>query len=217
MARINSLACFLCRSLPALLLALLPVLAHSQPSSPSSAVAALDLAEKKFRAGKLEEAEHLYLQALQNSGRSQHGRCYDQLLTIYVRLGRFDRALQIVDRYQPMLEEGNDWTRVRELKLRRGELLLGLGHYRSAEPYLEEALHSTRGKPLAPGDTLNALMCLARSAEIRGDRPRARRYWDEVEDLARKRSSESRLFLTARQRIECVCMLADSYRFREQH
>jgi tetratricopeptide (TPR) repeat protein len=202
-------------------LALTPAAVRAQPSPlarPSEfSNAAFDRAEKKFRALELQEAEQLYLQALQDPDRGWHSRCYDQLLTIYARLGRYDRALQMVDRYQPLLEEQNDWTRIRALNLRRGELLLGLGHIRTAERYLEESLNSPRGKALSPAHALTARMCLARAAEIRGDRARAGRFWGEVEGLAREQALQPRQALTARQRIECLCMLADSYRFQEQH
>src|SRR5947209_6998975 len=98
---------------------------------------ALRQAEKKYRAAALEEAERLFRVAVETRDGRQRRYCYDRLLAIYVRLGRFDLALKVGERYRRWLREGNDRARIRELDLQLGEWYLALGQYREAAPCLE--------------------------------------------------------------------------------
>src|SRR5262249_21346360 len=101
---------------------------------------ALRQAEKKYRAAALEEAERLFKIAVETRDSRQRRYCYDRLLAIYVRLGRFDLALKIGERYRAWLRESNDRVRIRELDLQLGEWYLALGQYREADPCLERSL-----------------------------------------------------------------------------
>jgi CHAT domain-containing protein/tetratricopeptide (TPR) repeat protein len=150
-------------------------------------------------------------------------RCYDRLLAIYARLGLVDRAVQVGLRYRQLLLQGGGapgrgtLVRLRDLDVQLGGCYLVLGHYRTAEAYLERALAEVPGlPPLQPLLRVMALTDLARCAEKRGDRARASRFWRQVEEVAREQLDRPRQVLTPQEQIECVGRLADSYRFREQ-
>ncbi|HKB35449.1 MAG TPA: hypothetical protein VKD72_03280, partial [Gemmataceae bacterium] len=59
---------------------------------------ALSRADKHYRAGELIEAERLYRRAFEDT--SLHSRCCEPLLTVYARLGRLDRAVQVGLHYE---------------------------------------------------------------------------------------------------------------------
>src|SRR5262245_455351 len=133
----------------------------------------LQRADQLYRAEKLPQAEELYSQALKTAEGADRRRCFDRLLTIYVRVGRQDRAIQTGLQYEGWLRKLNDPARVRELNLDLGRWYLDLGHYVAAEPYLRRALADVEGNPLPPDSQVAALTCLALTAEKQGDRDRA--------------------------------------------
>jgi CHAT domain-containing protein len=197
------------------------VLAGSGRAQPPAATptpqAALRKADEHYQADRLLEAEPLYRTALSTTRRDQRRRCYDRLLAIYVRLGRPDQAISLGLRYQEWLRQIGDRSQESDLSLLFGESYLSLGHYRTADQYLQRALGSDAGGPsLSAVKRLQALLELARCAERRGDRSRATRFFREVEEVASAQLNDPARPLPPRERIECVWKLADSYRFQGQ-
>jgi CHAT domain-containing protein/tetratricopeptide (TPR) repeat protein len=191
-----------------------PTLAQS-----SARAASADLllqAEERFAAGDLPEAEQLFLRALPSVDSLERRRCYDALLVIYSRLGRHDRAIRIGTAYQPLLQRSGNRLRLHELRLQMGECLFGLGHWRLCESTLEEVLKSADAAVLPLARQLTAVTLLARTAEIRGERERARRRWEQVEALASAQLRDARQPLSPPQRIDCTRQLAESFRARGQ-
>jgi CHAT domain-containing protein len=187
-----------------------PVQAQPGPS-------ALARAEKAYRADALLTAEPLYAAVLDQLSGRQRQRCYDRLLTIYVRLGRPDKAIRLGTAYRQWLREVQDPKPLRELDLLFGECYLALGHYRTALAYLERAsADQAEGDPLPLARLLSALQALARGAARQGDRDRARRFWQRVEALAVSALDDPDGRLTPRERIACARKLAESYQFQKQ-
>src|SRR5688500_9915160 len=83
-----------------------PALAQGNP------LQTLQRAEDLYKADRLLEAEKLYRLALETVAESDKARCYDRLLSVYVRVGRLDRALNLAARYE-------DWLRERQSDARR--------------------------------------------------------------------------------------------------
>src|SRR5262249_6543120 len=172
----------------------------------------LTRAEQLYHDDRLLEAERLYAQALANLPEEERQRCYDRLLTVYVRLGRPDQVIRLGAGYEPWLVKRKDLARLRELKIELGGAYLALGHSREAETLLEEALGGPRFEgELPPGPRLTVLLRLALAAERRDDQARATRRWKDVEALARSRL-ETQPPPGPQERIEVVRRLADSYR-----
>jgi CHAT domain-containing protein len=186
--------------------------ARAQPDLP-----ALERAEKAYRVDDLLTAEPLYRAALDQGPGGQRQQCYDRLLTIYVRLGRSDKVIRLGTEYRRWLREVNNATPLRELDLLFGESYLALGHYRTAQAYLERAsADQAEGAPLPLARLLTALHALARAATRQGDRDRARGYWRRVEALAVRRLDDPDGGLPPHERIACARKLAESYQFLGQ-
>jgi len=178
---------------------------------------ALRLAEEKYRADKLIEAEPLYLQALKVNDANQRRHCYDQLLIICARLGRADRSIVFGLAYRKLLNDREDGPRLRLLQVELGRCYLALGRPLDCEPLFEEALAAVRGlPPLANALQLSILVGLARAAELNGDLDKARDPWQRVEAFARAWDADTDRPPTERERIDLVGALAASYRFQQQ-
>ena len=185
--------------------------ATAQPSGLSLAQA-LQQADEFYQANKWVEAEPLYRQALNAAEGADRRRCFDRLLTIYVRVGRQDQAIQTGLKYADWLRRTGDHVRARTVELDLGKWYLALGHYADAEPHLRRALADFKGHPLPPARQILALTYLALATEKQGERARAGQAWREVEAFARARLDDTKLDLALR--IECVRRLADSDRFQ---
>jgi CHAT domain-containing protein/tetratricopeptide (TPR) repeat protein len=180
-----------------------------------SAQEAIRQADRLYRADQLLSAEPLYRQGLNASDHADRRRCYDQLLAIYVRVGRQDQAIQTGREYLKWLLKTRDRMRAREVKLDLGRWYYNLGHYATAEePYLRDARAEFKDAPWRPAHRLTALTYLALAAEKQGERARAGRAWREVEAFARSLLEGRRRARDPALRIECVRRLADSYRFQ---
>jgi CHAT domain-containing protein/tetratricopeptide (TPR) repeat protein len=162
----------------------------------------------------LPEAERLYLDALALPDPEKRRRCYDQLLLIYARLGRQDRAIQIGVTYERLLQQLGDRARQRQLRVQMGECLFALGHWRSCEATLRQALADSWGPaPLPTSYQLSAVVFLARTADKRGNQDQARDLWTQVEALARAMLRNRSEPLAPLEQIECSRKLSESYRF----
>src|SRR5207248_9666385 len=146
----------------------------------------LKQAEDLFAKDDLPKAEKLYLDVLASSEARDHRRvCYDRLLAIYLRGGRFDRAIQHGKEFLAWLKESDDAPRLRLLNLAIGWSYVQLGHHDDAEKPLREALKPLEGfAPIPTKYRLTALTLLARGEEKR-ERPKdAAKLWQEAEELA---------------------------------
>ncbi|HYT88775.1 MAG TPA: tetratricopeptide repeat protein, partial [Gemmataceae bacterium] len=174
----------------------------------------LERADELYRQDKLPDAAMLYRQALTTAAGADRHRCFDQLLAIYVRVGRQDQAIQTGKQYDAWLRKIGDGVRARALALDLGRWHLALGHYADAEPYLRQALADLKGAALPPAKQITALTYLALAAEKQGAASRAAQAWREVETFARTQLGDAGQQLTLPLRIECTRRLADSYRFQ---
>jgi CHAT domain-containing protein/tetratricopeptide (TPR) repeat protein len=213
-----------CLAVLAVAAALLPpVLARARPPASKPDVPdSLRKADEKFKAGDLLEAAALYQRAAETNA-DLRGASFEQLVRIYLRLGRLDRAISYALRSRELLQQDagrrgetpDAKVRRRALDLQIGELYLALGHYRSAETHLRRVLADVRGlDPLPAPQVLETLTSLARCAEKRGDRAEAGRLWARIEEQADGELGRDGGGLSPRQRIEYVWKLADSYRFQ---
>jgi tetratricopeptide (TPR) repeat protein len=173
-------------------------------------------AEEYYRAGDLLEAEPLYQDVARSGEGELRRQAYDRLLTLYPRLGRFDRAVQTGLAYQAWLVRLDDRARLQQLGLELGQSYLALGHYPEAETALKQALDDHPAAPsLAPVQRLAAWAGLARIAERRRDRPEeAARRWAEVERQARAALDDSGRTLSSADEAACTRLLADACRAR---
>ncbi|MCC6418593.1 MAG: CHAT domain-containing protein [Gemmataceae bacterium] len=174
----------------------------------------LPRADRLYRLDRLLDAEPFYRLALDTVEGADRRRCFDQLLAIYVRVGRQDQAIQTGLRYDSWLRRIGDLKRARELALDLGSWYIGLGHYAASEPYLHRALADLAADPLPPSRRISTLSYLALAAEKQGDTRRAGDAWREVEQFARVQLDGPGQTRDPQLRIECTRRLADSYRFQ---
>jgi CHAT domain-containing protein/tetratricopeptide (TPR) repeat protein len=179
-------------------------------------------ANGKVAAGQLLEAERLYRLALEKADDLIRPRCLEALISLNVHLGRHEQAIRYALPFQEGLRKDNDLVHWREATLQLGESYLALGHYRQGEQSLEDALALTipgRGAEtrLPAPAAIAALARLAQSAEKRGDRQRAGRFWRQVEELALAQLEKSITPpLAPRDKIQVVWKLAEASRFQKQ-
>ncbi len=102
-------------------------------------------AQQYYQRAELLKAEPLFLAALPNARGTERRLCYDRLLSIYYRLSRHDRAVQIGQEYRKWLVEGKDEVRAREVQHQIGTCYLVLGHYGKAREQFREVLRETAG------------------------------------------------------------------------
>ncbi len=171
-------------------------------------------AQQYYQRAELLKAEPLFLAALPNARGTERPRNhYDRLLSIYYRLSRHDRAVQIGQEYRKWLVEGKDEVRAREVQHQIGTCYLVLGHYGKAREQFREVLRERPDlAPPPPPVRLEALAYLAQIAEKLkqndGDPqavPPGRGVRSDV--LAKPPAS-----LTWLESVTCVWKLSDCYR-----
>jgi CHAT domain-containing protein/tetratricopeptide (TPR) repeat protein len=179
---------------------------------------ALRQAEELFARDDLPPAEKLYAQVLASSQARDHRLlCYERLLAIYMRSGRFDRAVDHGQKFIAWLKDSDDPARLRRIHLQVGWSFVQLGHYAAAEAPLQEALKEAKGVAALPvSQRLTALTLFARAAEARGLKSAASR-WQDVEQLAVATLSRAATDLGPGDLNECVWKLSESCRFQGKH
>jgi len=176
---------------------------------------AVKRAEKLFAADQLADAEKLYLGALQSKASIDRRLCYERLLTIYAKLARHDRSVQIGLRYHGFLLQVNDGKRARTLKLDLGLAYYALGHYGQSSTALREALLAPANAPPLDDDTkLQALFVLANATANLSDPTKTAAVWKAVERQALE--LDGKPDRTSKQRVEVGRRLAESYFFQDR-
>jgi CHAT domain-containing protein/tetratricopeptide (TPR) repeat protein len=176
--------------------------------------AAFDSAVKAFKADKLVESEQQFQAALRLArDDSERAACLERLPAVYVRMGRHDLAIECGLRYQRWLKE-RDPKQWREWSVEVGRWYVTLGHTVAAETQLTQALADGSDPGLPDARRLEALLALARVAELRGNAAQTQRYWKEVETTAARRLLDGPE--DQRERGELMWHLAESLRYQQR-
>jgi CHAT domain-containing protein/Tfp pilus assembly protein PilF len=169
-------------------------------------------AEKLYAENRLAEAEKLYRQGLTGDFTLRRA-CLNRILPLYARLGRYDQAIRTAAAARPWLLEREEQDRLRLLSLQLGDYYLQLGHARTAEKHLGDALADGPGT-LARVHQVAAWSLRASAAGRLGESQRCRQLWARVERMARGLLEETDARLTPHERMDCLRNLVDSYRQR---
>ncbi len=174
----------------------------------------LNVANQFFKEGDLRKAERYYRQALRTLPAAQQAareRCHDQLLVIYPRLGRCDRAIEIGEPYAARLAKAGKEPHRRTVLKQLGVCYFVLGHYGEARKRFEEVVRDE------PADIDPLVVAEAHAYLARLQRPEdADEHWEKVRTKARTALIKAAESLTAAERAVCVRLLADSQRLAGQ-
>ncbi|MCI0700260.1 MAG: CHAT domain-containing protein [Planctomycetia bacterium] len=142
---------------------------------------AFQQAEKLAAADQFGEAEPLYQSALATDDRFLKRQVYTRLMTLYVRSGRPDKAIQLATPFRKWLKEVGDTESVAGLELLVGQCQLDLGYNETAEKHLIAALDAR--PPLTSERMLEALRLRAEVA-IQMRSPKQKAHWETLEKAA---------------------------------
>jgi CHAT domain-containing protein/tetratricopeptide (TPR) repeat protein len=187
----------------------------SAPPDLSPAAEDFRRAEQLYKQGRLAEALPLYQRVTSTGGYELRVNSYMRLTDAYGRLGRLVEAVQAGRNAYALLERSGG-PMLRTLDLQLGEAYLGLGHYATAEKYLQRPL-AVGETPLALPSLLRGLTNLARCAQGRGNHAVAARFWRQVEELAVAELDRPGTDLPLPMRADYVGRLVDSYTFQHKH
>ncbi|MEI7684345.1 MAG: CHAT domain-containing protein [Planctomycetota bacterium] len=143
-------------------------------------------AEKRYDAGHLLEAAQLF-QPLSLDDKNPHReQSFDRLVSIYMRLGRCDQAIQTGERYLDLLKSIGDVRTTRLVEVQMAACWSALGHYGTAEKILENVM-STSLEEMPIAMQVTAWELRARCQAKRGDKLAARKSWAAIEGFVTAR------------------------------
>lgn len=187
------------------------LLAVAAPPAPADA---FQRAERLAANDQFGEAEPLYRAALDTDDRFLKREAFNRLMSVYVRSGRPDKALQLGDTFRAWLKTVGDPDGPGALELTTAQCHLELGYPDAAEKALAAALAAR--PPLAADRRLDALALRAELAAQQKDGAE-KRHWAELaraaEELLAKgeRLGDGRLCVTAgRARAEGLARAGDA-------
>lgn len=184
--------------------ALLLTVAAANASARPAPDQALAQAERLYKQDRLAAAEPLYRIALEGA-KYERRRAFDQLLALYVRLGRHDQAIQTGRAYEQWLSGQKDNQRLLLLALQMGECYVKLNRWREGGRLVEESLAEPG---LRPAQQARALTLSAVIAEQGGGKQAD--LWRKAEALARRCLADGDA--RAEDRLSCAACLAECYR-----
>lgn len=192
---------------------LIPYLALGQDPA-ADALAKFREAEKRYQAGQLIEAAQIF-DPLSRDEKSPHrDQSFDRLMSITMRLGRCDQAIQTGDRYLALLRSAGDVRTARLVEVQVAACWATLGHHGVAEKILEGVMKEGIDEfPLA--GQAAAWELLARCQSKRGDPVAARKSWTAVEKLVAARLGNAVNPLSAAEKIQLTRHWAESLRGQE--
>ncbi len=150
-------------------------------ASPDDPATAFRRAEELCAADRFGEAEPFYRAALATYDRQLRRQTYDQLMRLYIRSGREDKAIQLSGPYRDWLRMVGDPSGEAEMDLLVADCRLRYGYPEVAEAHLAAALAATT--PLPPQRRLEALRLRAECTALRRDPAEAGR-WADLEAAA---------------------------------
>ncbi len=153
------------------------LLALSVPVGAPTPAEAFREAERLAAADKVGEAEALYRVALATDDRFLKRETYDRLMSLYVRSGRPDKAVQLGAVFRDWLKSVGE-SSFAALDLLTARCQLELGYTDAADKFVTAALEAR--PPLAPGRRLEALRLRAEIAIQKKDATEKQR-WEELE------------------------------------
>ncbi len=152
------------------------------PAAPAGDPAeAFRRAEALYASEKFAEAEGLYRRALDADAPLQKRQAFERLTALYVRSGRQDKAVRVIEAFRAWLVGVGDLATVGELDVLLGECYLGLGYYADAAKNLDAALAAR--PPVSADRNLQALHLRAEVAAQTND-PKAAERWAALEAAA---------------------------------
>ena len=153
------------------------LLALSVPVGAPTPAEAFREAERLAAADKVGEAEALYRVALATDDRFLKRETYDRLMSLYVRSGRPDKAVQLGAVFRDWLKSVGE-SSFAALDLLTARCQLELGYTDAADKFVTAALEAR--PPLAPGRRLEALRLRAEIAIQKKDATEKQR-WEDLE------------------------------------
>ena len=175
---------------------------------------ALRQAESLLTSDNPLQAEKAFRGLLTTTTGGEREFCYDRLMTIYIRLGRFDAAIRNGLEFEAFLRRGTETDRLRQLQYELGWCWYTQGHDDKAADWLGQAIDPKGGR-LVPETRMQAMGILARVADRRRQPQAAREYRESIrEESGRMLQANT---LPIRERYDLVSLLGEACSGLNEH